>query len=531
MQPFATLLTIDKAGQQPVYLQIAGRLTSLIIDGTLKPGYRLSSTRQLAELLSVHRKTVVRAYDELLAQGWLESQTGSGTYVARHLPENKPQRLGAGAAGERADRVRAAGPQADGSRAAGAQADAAGWRADGVRAAGPLPAGPAQIAGFAFEAAPHLDREDVYYPFTYHLDDGFPDARLAPLNDLARAYRAQLLTGRPYNRLGYGDPRGASLLREVLSPYLNETRGLKTTAENLLIVRGTMMGLYLISMGLIRPGDLVVTGETTYSGAVTNLTHAGARLVRIGVDEHGMQVDELDRLCSRHPVRLVYITSHHHYPTTVALRPDRRLQLLRLSEKYGFIILEDDYDYDFHYLNKPHLPLAAADQAGMVLYCGSFTKAISPGIRVGYLAGSENVIRHLGKLRRFIDRQGDTLLENAMAALLQNGIVQRHLRKTLRVYRERRNAFCGLLQSEMGNYVNFQVPEGGMAVWTRFDTGIDLAGLAARAIKKDLYFSNGQIHNLPEKNWNATRLGFASASIPELEKSVEILLKLLKEPG
>lgn len=509
MQPFATLLTVDKSSRQPVYLQLAGRLMSLIIEGSLQAGYRLISTRQLAEQLGVHRKTVVRAYDELLAQGWLESQTGNGTFVAKHLPETKPQKL------------RAARPEDTGS-------DSTDPHSAGPNVAGSPARHPAQTAGFAFNPAPHLDREDVPYHFTYHLDDGLPDARLAPLNDLSRAYRTQLLTGKPYTRLGYGNPMGPSLLREVLSAYLNETRGLKTRSENLLVLRGTMMGLYLVSTGLLQRGDRVVVGSPTYSGAIMNFMQAGANLIPIAVDEYGIRVDELERLCRKYPIRLVYITSHHHYPTTIALRPDRRLQLLDLSARYGFIILEDDYDYDFHYQNKPHLPLASADQAGMVLYCGSFTKAISPAFRVGYLAGSENVVRHLSKLRRIIDRQGDTLLENAIAELLQNGVIQRHLRKALRLYKERRDVFCGLLRSEMGMYVDFQVPEGGMAVWTKFDRGIDLAELAGKAMRKDLYISSGHIHNSPDKVWNAARLGFASSSIPELERSVEILSGLLR---
>jgi GntR family transcriptional regulator/MocR family aminotransferase len=228
-------------------------------------------------------------------------------------------------------------------------------------------------------------------------------------------------------------------------------------------------------------------------------------------------------------VRMVYLTSHHHYPTTVSLRAERRIQLLQLSEKYGFIIFEDDYDYDFHYLNKPLSPLASADEAGMVLYCGSFTKTISPAFRVGYLVGSANVIRYLAKLRRIIDRQGDTMLDNAMADLLQNGIIQRHLRKSLRVYRQRRDVFCNLLQGELNNWLSFHLPEGGMSVWAKFDPAIDLVKLAQRARKKDLYFSDGRIHDTPFSQSNATRLGFASSNIDELEQCIAIMKGLLIE--
>lgn len=489
MQPLSALLLIDKSAREPVYLQIAGRLMTLIKAGTLPAGYRLPSTRTLAGLLEVHRKTVIRAYDELLAQGWLESHAGRGTFIAKNLPEIKLQQL----SDQRDQQLN-----------------------------------PAKNAGFSFTTPGHLKLPDVRSSARFHLDDGYPDARLAPLADLTRAYRSQLLLGDLYHKLGYSDPRGSLWLREELSVYLGETRGLKTTAENIMITRGSIMGMYLASTALIQPGDHVVTGETGWRGAYSSFTQAGALINRIPVDEYGIQVDELERLCLKQTVRMVYLTSHHHYPTTVALRADRRIQLLRLSEKYGFIIFEDDYDYDFHYENKPLLPLASADLAGMVLYSGSFSKAISPAFRVGYLVGSENVILHLAKLRRIIDRQGDTMLENAIAELLHNGTIQRHLRKSLRVYKQRRDLFCDLMKDQLNGAVDFDIPDGGMAVWAKFDRQIDLSALAVSALKKDLHFSDGLVYDSSLKHLNATRLGFASSSGIELENCVAILAQLIR---
>jgi GntR family transcriptional regulator/MocR family aminotransferase len=375
---------------------------------------------------------------------------------------------------------------------------------------------------------PHLEKPVVWSKHKYHLDDGFPDSRLAPLEELARAYRSQLLTGNPYVRLGYGDTLGSLWLRQVLATYLNDTRGLKITSENILITRGTVMGLYLSCTAFLQPGDVAVVGELNYNGANMNFLQAGTNLVKIPVDEHGIVVEELAAICRKQRVRIVYVTSHHFYPTTMALRADRRIELLRLAEQYGFIIFEDDYDYDFHYLSKPLLPLASADKAGMVLYCGSFTKSISPAFRVGYLVASENVIRHLAQLRRIIDRQGDILLENAIAELLQNGIIQRYLRKALRTYRQRRDVFCDLLKTNLSDHVQFQVPVGGMAVWTHFDPAIDLPTLAQKALAHDLFFSTGFRNDAITPVLNATRLGFASSTPAELESCVEIMRKLLK---
>jgi len=489
MQPLSSLLRIDKTEKTAIYLQVANQLTDLIRKGTIQAGQQLLSSRQLAEALDIHRKTIVRAYDELLAQGWLESKTGSGTFVATHFPEIKPQSFKNNSKKEIDSK---------------------------------------KIAGFSFEDKPHLHRVVLKNSATLHLDDGFPDPRLAPLEELSRAYRTQLITGNSYVKLGYGDTSGSYWLRQQLSGYLNETRGLKTTPENILIIRGTVMGLHLASTGLLKAGDNVALTELSWSSARMNFIQTGANVLLIPVDEFGINVDALEDICKKTPLRMLYVTSHHHYPTTVALRADRRLQLLALSEKYGFIIFEDDYDYDFHYLSRPLLPLAGADQAGMVLYCGSFTKTISPAFRVGYLVGSENVISHLSRLRRIIDRQGDSMLENAIAELLQNGIIQRHLRKSMRTYRQRRDVFCSLLKSQLSKYVDFQIPDGGMAVWTKFDKNINLKDLAQKALSKDLYFSDGADSNLLPEKLNATRLGFASSTVQELEQCVDILSRLLK---
>jgi GntR family transcriptional regulator / MocR family aminotransferase len=482
--PFKTLLQLDKNAKMPIYQQITNQFIDLIRNGILQSGQKIVSSRVLSDLLEVHRKTVMTAFDDLLAQGWLETKAGSGTFIAHNLPEINPQKLA---------------PQK-------------GFQA-------------LTQAGFAFEKTPLLYQKALVSSDKLHLDDGFPDPRLAPLLELSRAYRGNLLHGNAYTKLGYGDIKGSLWLRQQLAVYLNESRGLKISPENILIVRGTIMGLYLAATAFVKKDDYVVMGEMHWTSAKVNLQQTGAKILTIPIDENGVIVDALEALCEQYPIRFVYVTPHHDYPTTVTLKADRRIKLLKLAQKYQFIVFEDDYDYDFHYLNRPLLPLASADTTGVVLYSGSFTKSISPAFRVGYLVAPEEVIEHLAYHRRFIDRQGDMMLENAIAELLQEGIIQKHLRKSLRAYRERRDVFCELLQEKLTNEVEFQIPEGGMSVWAKFDKSIDMVKTAKNALKNGLFFSNGIHHNLPNQIQNCTRLGFASSSIAELERAVEILVK------
>lgn len=488
MLPFKSLIQVDKESTIPVFVQLSNQLGQLIRQGTLKPGQRLPGTRQLAELLDLNRQTIVSAYDEGLAQGWLESRLGSGTYVAAHFPEVNPQTLP--------------------------------LNNDEITLGGKQP-------GYQFQSLGFLARPVLTNHSGLRLDDGFPDIRLAPMEELSRAYRSYFRWGNPQQHFGYGDTQGHLLLREQLSIYLNETRGLRTTADNVLITRGSIMGLHLTCQVLLRPGDTVVTGETTWAGATMNIQKTGASLITVPVDQHGIQVELLGELCQKQPVRLVYVTPHHHYPTTVTLRADRRVRLLQLAEQYGFVVLEDDYDYDFHFLSRPILPLASADRKGMVVYVGSLTKSVAPAFRIGYVVAPAVLIDELARLRRIIDRQGDPMLEFAIGQLFKTGELKRHFRKALRTYQARRDRFCDLLTAELPDTVAFTKPDGGMAVWTTFDPGINMEALAQRAGQRGLFLASGVSHNPPDQQLNSTRLGFASSTEDELERSVAVLKKVI----
>jgi GntR family transcriptional regulator / MocR family aminotransferase len=360
-------------------------------------------------------------------------------------------------------------------------------------------------------------------PAGLRFDDGLPDARLAPLDELSRAYRAYSRWGNPQAHFGYATTHGHPLLRQQLAAHLNETRGLNTTPDNILITRGSVMGMHLVAQTLLRPADTMVAGEATWASAVMNAHQAGADVLTLPTDQYGLDVDALADLCAKRPVRLVYVTPHHNYPTTVTLRADRRLRLLQLAEQYGFAILEDDYDYDFHYLGRPILPLASADPHRMVIYMGSLTKTIAPAFRVGYVVGPTALIDELARLRRIIDRQGDPALEFAIGQLFDTGELKRHFRKALRTYLSRRDHLCQLLATELPAQVRFMKPDGGMALWATFAPEINLPALSERANRAGLYLSAG---TSPSASKNI-RMGFASSTEEELTQAVAVLKGLL----
>lgn len=475
------LLSVDKGSDTPVYLQLAGAVIQHIRQGRFRKGLRLPGSRELGELLQINRMTVVAAYQELEAQGWIEMLPRKGTFVKVNPALASPKQLSEGSAVFQ------------------------------------LPATP----GFRYEEKKIL----TIHPPTPSpgrqliLNDGFPDIRLAPVDDLVRCIRSQ--SRRSLSKMK-GEPQGTLFLREELAAFLCDTRGLSITPGNILVTKGAQMGLYLATTLLIRQQDEVITGTPGYAGANHTFRQLGARVNQAVVDSEGLDIDQVERLCKKKKIRIVYVIPHHHHPTTVTLSPERRMRLLELAARYRFAIIEDDYDYDFHYAGKSMMPMASLDRTGNVIYIGTLTKSLTTSIRVGFIVAPEQFIHSATALRRVIDSQGDSLIENALAELYRNGTIARHLKKSVKIYKERRDHFCDLLRSELGPHVSFLVPEGGMGVWTHF-THHHLPALARRASQKGLLMDNGTDYDTEKVKYNAVGLGFASLNFREQTKVIDLL--------
>lgn len=479
--PFKTLITFDKTSSVPVYVQIANAIIKNIQAGILQTNTRLPGSRQLAEILEVHRKTVIAAYDELLSQNWVETIPQKGTFIAKKIPTPQATRLTAATNKE-------------------AISDILKNRIN---------------PGKAITLPPTIDQRLAF-------NDGLPDVRLAPREEWARLY-AHYIRYADSLSIGYTGPQGSLRFRTLFAKYLNETRGIQATADNLITTRGSQMGIYLAGMTILQKGDIAIVGELNYRAANLTFKHLGAELVTIPVDDNGLQVDAIEEICHHRKVKMIYVTSHHYHPTTVTLKPERRLKLLALAEKYQFFIIEDDYDYDYHYANAPILPLASADRYGWVIYLGSFSKQIAPTFRVGYVAANEAIIEEMTRLRRIIDRQNDPILENCLADMLENGDLKRYATKALKVYRERRDFTCQLLKDSLGDKIDFRTPDGGMAIWAKFDNKIPLVTLSEKVARQGLYLSNGQTYKEENPGLNACRMGFAGMNQKETEDAVRIL--------
>jgi GntR family transcriptional regulator/MocR family aminotransferase len=485
MFPYKTSFTLQRNLGSSLYLQLANQFIILIKNRTLPPKTKLPSSRNLSLMLGVHRKTVVACYEELLLQGWVESIPKKGTYVHANLPILDQQEYLKGE-----EEVCS------------------------------------NTANFEFQKNELLHRRTYATDSDWTvIDDGISDVRLTPLEEIARTYRRLAGKKSTLEALTYGPTYGNLKLRKALAEYLNKTRGLHVSEERILITRGSQMGIYLAAKLLLKEGSNVIVGKTNYVAADVTIKDRNANLIRVPVDENGLDTQRILEICKKKKISAVFVTSHHHHPTTVTLSAERRIQLLNLAKKYQFAIIEDDYDYDFNYNHAPILPLASHDTHGNVIYIGSVCKTVAPVFRIGYMIAPKNFVDEGAKVRRYIDRQGDALLELTFADFIKNGDLDRHIKKILKAYKSRRDLFCKLLKEELSDFFSFEVPKGGMAVWLTLHKEYSWDDISEIARGYKLEIGDWRRYDMQKSGHNAIRIGFASKTEREILELIEKLKK------
>jgi GntR family transcriptional regulator/MocR family aminotransferase len=424
---------------------------------------------------------VVAAFDELTAQGWIVSRGAAGTFVADEIPERRPTT----------------------KRAAGELAGKPGFDLRTIAVA-PWPGG-ARDARF-------------------RVSIGVPDPRLVPVDVLARAYR-RALRERRRMALEYADPRGSERLRNAVAAMLRQARGIPCGPEHVLITNGSQMALELCARVLVDPGThgTIAVEHLGYRQAWRAFEEAGARLVGVPVDGAGLVVEELPP-----GLRAIYVTPHHQYPTTVLMSPARRLALLAYARAARVAVLEDDYDHEFHFDGRPVAPLAADDPGGNVIYVGTLSKVLAPGLRLGFVAAPERVIERLGQLRAVTDRQGDQIVEHAVAELIEDGELARHTRRSRAIYGERRTALLATLARELPGVLDIALPPGGITVWARAADHVNVERWKQRAAEQGVALATGRDFDREGRALPFVRLAFARYTEAEMAEAVRRLAKALR---
>jgi GntR family transcriptional regulator/MocR family aminotransferase len=260
-----------------------------------------------------------------------------------------------------------------------------------------------------------------------------------------------------------------------------------------------------------------------YRPAWDALRLIGAKLEPIPVDEDGLNVDALARLLRRRRVRAVYVTPHHQYPTTVTMSAARRLALLELARKHRMLIIEDDYDHEIHFQGRPVLPLLAGDDSGVVASVGTLSKVLAPGLRLGFIVAPTELAQRVARLRAVMDRQGDHPMEATVAELIEEGELQRHVRKMRVIYERRRDALAKLLETRLGDTLSFELPTGGISVWAKHRRQLSLDRWLARARQRGVVVNPGSVYRFDGREPGTLRLVFARLTEGELANAIEVL--------
>lgn len=479
---FTSLINIDPQSTSAVYLQIAEQIATAIQRGVLMLGAKLPGTRTLSTQLQINRQTAIAVYKELEHQGWIESIPNSGTFIRKSIHKIKPSR---------------------------------------IKVNQDLTASYPSQTGFYFNQSFLIDSPYHTVDSTLTFTDGTPDIRLASINDLSSMYSASMKRKQTQRKMAHDNHLGSDFFQQQLSNYLNLTRGLHISYKNLLITRSPEMSLYIISQLIISTNDIVLVAELSHFSANMIFQKAGAKISSIPLDEHGISIDYIRSHFTKNEIRMLYITPHHHYPTTVTLNSQRRLELLQLAVEYNFIVIEDDYDFEFQYDSSAVTPLASVDSNGMVIYVGSFGRSLAPGFRSGFVVAPENFMHELRKFLDIFDRQGDIVMEQVLGEMINEGTIFRHLNKSLKVYKERRDYLCTQLDSYFAEDIQYTKPTGGLAIWTRWNSKISLLRLSKECKLKGLFIPQTILYQT--KNLSAMRLGFGHLNKSEMERALAIL--------
>lgn len=466
-------LPLDPGLPEPLYLQLVRAIVARIQNGSLKSGDPIPGTRALAEQLGIHRNTVLAAFRELVAEGWIVTRVGDGTFVSGELPQR--------------------GPAAEPAR-----------REPTPQATQPIPAPRFQV------------------------QTGLPDGRLIPTDAFARAYRWAL---RMVNRDGTPPhPQGSLRLRLALIDMLAYSRGLRAEPDRLLVAPGGGAALALAAECLLAAGDLVAVESPGPPSSWEILRKRGVELAAVAVDAQGLDTEDLGRLCATRKVRAVFTTPQRQYPTTVPMGRERRERLLELAAQHGFLILEYDHDTEFQFDGVPPLPLASCDGAPVV-FLGALSRLFAPGMRLGLIHGPGGLVRQLAAAREASDLPGDPVLEWAIVDLLESGELLRHLNRTRRVYQARRDHLAGELRRVFDGVLDFDLPAGGMAFWLRGTGNTNLDAWSIAAAAEGIRFRPARAFDLKARETSAARLAFGAHDEAELSEVVRRLRASQPGPG
>jgi GntR family transcriptional regulator/MocR family aminotransferase len=482
--------TPDRTHLEPVYRQLRDYLRDLIAAERLPRGAKLPATRELASALGLSRNTVAQAYEELVADGLLAAHVGPGTFVAA---------AGGAPRGARAARGETAPPRSFAWSGLFALRARALTLPSGLLARAPRPIRFDFRGGqVALDALPHVEMRRAF----------------------ATALRADLTATADHQM-----PLGLPALRREVARYL-VSRGIGCDAADVAVVNGAQQAIDLTTRVLVDPGDSVVMEHPGYFGARVAFTAAQANVIPVAVDGDGLRTDELARVLQSRRVKLIYATPAAQSPTGAVMSDARRRALLALADEHQVPILEDDYDSELRYEGAPIAALKTLDRAGQVIYVGTFSKVLFPGLRVGYVVADAPLLEKMSLARWNADVTTNVLGQAALARVLAEGGLARHVKRVRAVYAERLAAMLAALERAMPPGTQWTRPRGGHMVWVTLPPGVDGDALLHAALAAGIRYAPGDVFCGEGKGQRHLALSFANQPPARISEGIGLLGEL-----
>lgn len=472
-------LKLDPASTLPLYRQLSEALRKGILERQLLPGQRLPSSRRLAQILAVSRNTVTQCYDQLLSEGYLQAIPGSGTYVSKEvLTKSTTQQ--------------------------------------------PLRPNWLSAYGASLTDAEPFEPQvaDVEISFRYNQ----PDLSVFPLQLWRKLWARHWRLGHPMILAYAPDAKGYQGLREAVAGYLGRARAVQCTADQVIIVSGQMQALDLVSRVLINRGDGVALENPSFIDSRRLFLAQGAVLSPIAVDEAGLVVDQLPMAGS---LKCVLVTPSHQFPTGAVLSLARRLELLAWANTTQALIIEEDYDNEYRYCGRPIPALQGLDRHGCVLYVGGFTQTLFPALRMAYLVVPPALVHVFVRAKWLADRQSPLLEQYMLADFINEGHLERHIRRMRAHYDLRRQYLVAALHTDLGERVTILGEAAGMHMMIRLKTTWTDAELEARAARVGVGLTSCASFYLGGASQGEFVLGFTDLSPEKIKEGIARLGEIL----
>lgn len=447
------LVDLDRSAPEPLYTQLYKALREAIKNRELPRGTRLPSTRELAGELGISRNTVMKAFDQLRSEEYVKSQTGSGTYVADRLPEWHTE-VPPSSSSPPAPSLHVPDPNSRSLTLA--------------NRASALMEHPLSLLEDPVE-------QNAFRPGVPAFD-AFPIETWSKL--VSRRWRSL-----PANQLVYGNPAGYMPLREAVAGYLRTARGVRCEAEQVLITSGIQQAITLAARVLLNPDDVACVEDPCFVRLRATLASIGGRVHSVPVDEQGFDLSAAEGSVSP---KMVAVTPSHQYPLGMTMSFSRRQELLEWSSENKTWILEDDYDSEFRYSGRPIAALQGMDDAGRVLYAGTFSKVLFPALRIGYLVLPPNLVEPFTKMRSVSDRCPPRVSQMVLADFINEGHFGEHLRQMRTLYAARQAALLEALEDQLGSFLDVNPSNAGLHLVGRLPKGIDDRAITEHLLEHDL---------------------------------------------